>query len=98
MPKAYRGDIGNFRACLQSAGFHGLAENASIYNDDRKCKPKLPGRRLKLWSANQVYESSPNRQLVLEAALRNSFKDRIISMYFTKNIYGGKSLCIKLNS
>jgi hypothetical protein len=100
MPKAYRGDIGMFRSALWAAGFRDLAEGI-IFNDDRKCKPKLPGRRLKLWFAGQVFNASHAQQVLLEDALRNCFGDRIITMYFTQTaswLPKSKSLCIKLNS
>ncbi len=103
MPAIYKGDIGLFRLALHEAGFK-FQHTPSIFNDDCKSEPKLPGRRLKLWFADKVFEAPQAQQRRLEKSLRELFGDRIVKMYFIlgstayHRYSNGKSLCIKLNS
>jgi len=100
MPRArYYGDTGLFRMALDEAGFEHAA-NRTIFNDDSKAKPKRNTRRLKLWSAVDVFDAPQKQQRKLELALRELFGDRILAMYFAEGSIwrwsDDKSLCIKL--
>ncbi len=94
----YRGDTGLFRAALDAAGFKSSGsalDRRHIFNDDSKDHLR---RRLKLWFATKIFESSQKQQRKLERELRARFGDRILAMYFiaANSRYGGYSLCIKL--
>ena len=100
MARPYKGDIGDFRWALHAAGYR-FTYTPSIFNDDSKAKVKTGNRRLKLWMADQVFYSSYVEQCLLEDALRNVFKNRILAMYYVEashpyGRHGSKSLCIKL--
>lgn len=85
-------DSGKFRAALCRVGW--AAERATIFSDPRKNT-----RRLKLWFANSVFESSPAAQQRLEKILKEQFGARYLTGYFIKigeRNGGGKSLCIRL--
>ena len=89
-----RGDCGLFRGALLLAGFLPQCEY-SIFNDNHKDG----SRRLKLWRADAIFESSQRQQKVLEQHLRETFGNSIRSMYFVEAPYwlgSRKSLCIQL--
>jgi hypothetical protein len=95
----HRGDIGLFRSALLLAGFVRESED-SIFNDDSRDHTR---RRLKLWSAESIFNASQEDQKVLGGYLREFFGDRIISMYFVPGMHywhtdATKSLCIKMTA
>lgn len=56
-------------------------------------------RRVKLWFANDVWESSRKKQLQLEAALKKHYGSKYLGGYFIKGAGGGlygKSFCVVL--
>lgn len=89
-------DTGKFRTALLMAGFFRYSEG-TIFNDVNKAKT---WRRLKLWFADEVFNSSQKQQQVLEKELRQQFGDRILTMYFLegRRWSPGKALCIRLTA
>ncbi len=84
-------DSGKFRTALKRAGFN---NDGQIFSDPRKNT-----RRLKMWFASAVFESSPKQQQVLEKSLKELFGDRYLTGYFIQRRYwtgNGKALCIRL--
>lgn len=67
-----------FRAALLLSGFFERSE-CLIFNDKRN-----NFRRLKLWFATPVFNAPQKQQQALEQLLRETFGNRILSMYFVK--------------
>jgi len=98
----YRGDLGTLRRVLAENGFADTAGHWGYYNDDSKDHQR---RRLKVVDGNAIFDASQYKQKKLEAALRQAFGDRIITMYFIArcawfNSQNGAhcSFCIKLKN
>ena len=98
-------DTGKFRAALYEAGYRYAGrsdiEGAQIFNDRAKSKGF---RKLKLWLANEITESSPKQRAVLDNLLQKAFGNRLISIYevngpkWDGHDSGLRSLCIKLKA
>lgn len=82
------------RAALRAADFDshqfgGLPR--TVFNDKR-----IDFRRLKLWTAKDVFAASQEQQQKLYDQLVNTFGDDLISTYFIPTKHGNVSLCIRL--
>lgn len=91
----FRGDTGKFRAALHALG---LKHDAIMFNTKSSDGKR---RRIKLWFADDVFNSSQATQHELEKKLREAYGTRILSMYFIKRpnwCGGGKCMCIRLQN
>jgi hypothetical protein len=100
MPRAFKGDVGAFRAALKVAGFR-KDHSYAIYNDNSK---HWTSRRLKLDYADDIFAAPQKQQKALEKQLRAAFGGRIIEMKFIAQAQywwhtedSGKSLIVRLS-
>lgn len=89
-----KGDTGLLRGCLLLAGFMPEADD-DIFNDAKSFGK--PGRRLKLWYADQMLGCPGTARGALMRYVKKAFGDRFVRAEFTINGgMGGDAFCVWL--